>query len=701
MSSVPETLKNEKRWILWRHLDGRKPPVTPDGTPDKTWNSPEQWATFQDALAAFRDSEKVDGVGFVLGGGWGGIDLDHCRSIETGIVDPRAEAVVRMTEAYAEVSPSGEGLKIFGRADGWLELTFFEGHVRVDAKKQGYFAVTGTGYAEGGATKDLDLDLIAEHFGSKATKAEKPKRVLEEIVRPGTQNVELFREACAQARQGKSETEIFALLRAIADERCAPEEGREPWDDAAIRGISRSASRYAPETDPFEASDAGDAEFFARQHADMVRYNHRTKHWLIWDGIRWKPDLTARIYSFAVESARSRIVAAAHIADDAVRKARSSWMRSGTNVTRLDHMLKLAKGDSALAAEGSEFDRDTMLLGVRNGVVNLREGYLRNALPADMITMQANVKFDPEAKAPLWERTVRDIFKDNVELIPYIQRAFGYSLTGRCDEEIFFLLVGSGRNGKGTLANTFSAILGDYSDNLSFSTLEMHTASSGGGASPDIAKLAAKRFVTASETNEGKRMDEAKIKAITGRDEISARFLYGRDFTFIPEFKLWLSVNHLPRVTDDSDGFWSRPHQVPFEQSYKGREDRTLKDRLLEEAEGILAWAVEGVLAWQEAGLAPPTIVEKCRNEYRASQEPLAQFYEDECVVDDGCRIKVSDFFAAYCRWFEENRFRFRRLGRKQFSKEVAARFGDAARTNRGFHFKGVGLSAHGAEEEL
>ncbi len=704
MSDIPEILKNEKRWILWRHLDGRKPPVDADGTPDKAWNDASTWMVFQDALEKMQASaDNVDGVGFVLGGGWGGIDLDHCRSVENGAIDPRAEAVIQIADSYTEVSPSGQGLKIFGRSDdGWLELTFFDGHVRVDAKAQGYFAVTGKTYHPGGVTETLDFKTIAGYFGAEAqVSKEKPKRVLGADIRPGTQNTELFREACAQARFGKSEHEIFALLRAIADERCAPEEGREPWDDAAIRAIARSASRFAPTDDPFPCDDGGDAAFFAKQCEDLVRFNHRSSLWLIWDGTRWCPDEKRSIYNHATESMRSRHLIATNIVDESVKKARTAWTKSGANLVRLDHMLKLASGLSPIAAAGDEFDRDVMLLGVENGVINLEKGYHRNSKPEDMITMQARVRYDVDAKCPQWERTIRDIFKDNPELIPYVQRAFGYSLTGRCDEEVFFLLIGGGRNGKGTLVNTFSRILGDYSDNLNFSALEQHNISSGGGASPDLAKLASKRFVTASEANEGRRLDEAKIKAITGRDDVTARFLYGRFFTYTPEFKLWLSCNHLPRVKDDSEGFWSRPHQVPFEQNYTGREDKKLKERLWEERAGILNWAIDGALAWQEAGLAPPEVIERVKKMYRKSQETLAQFYEDECVLADKAQAGTVDLFSAYCRWFEDNRFRFSRLGRKGFLAEVAKRTGPKKRNRKGYYFSGVGLASHGAEEIL
>lgn len=701
MLNIPEAMRAERRWIVWAHKDGRKPPVNFDGTPDKNWNSPEQWLDFDEAHQLFEDSPNVDGIGFVLGGGWSGLDMDKCRNVETGELDPRASALLdQIPSAYHEVSPSGEGLKVFGRGDGWLELTFFTGHVRVDRKDKGYFTVTGRG-EPGSALEDLPLQLFAEFFGAAEAveTATKKQRVLEKVIRPGTQNNELFKEACGLARKGYDEEELFAALRALADRRCEQEPGREPWSDTDVRAIARSASRYAPTADPFPSTETGDAEFFAKLHAGLIKYDHRQGRWLLYDGYRWKPDKVEEVRQRALNAIRSRQAAAVHEEDATVRKARLDWARKGESSSRLDHALKEARSHPAIASSGEEWDSDPWLLGVPNGVVDLREGILRPARPDDLITLQTAAAFDPEAKCPLWERTLADVFKDQPDLIPYIQRAFGYSLTGDCREEVFFLLIGGGRNGKGTLVNTFAAIIGDYSDNVQFSSLEQQQG--GGGATPDIAKLTGKRFVTASEANEGTRINESRIKSITGRDPITARFLYQSEFTFTPEFKLWLSVNHLPRVRDDSDGFWSRPHQIPFNQTYTGREDKELKDKLLQESDGILAWAIRGMLDWRENGLLPPDVTLRAKKDYRMRQEPLSEFYDDECVFHPAAYIHVSDLFAAYHRWLDEKRSRFR-LGRRKFVEEVLKRDAVTKRkTEKGAGFDGIGLVNHDSEGEL
>jgi putative DNA primase/helicase len=340
------------------------------------------------------------------------------------------------------------------------------------------------------------------------------------------------------------------------------------------------------------------------------------------------------------------------------------------------------------------------MLGVPNGMVDLRTGELLPGESDKRVTMHAATSYDPQAACPLWEASVADIFKDDPDLIHFVHRALGYSMTGDCREEVFFLCVGGGRNGKGTIINTVAYVLKDYHDNLSFHSLERGSHGPK-EASNDLAKLARKRFVTASETLGG-RFDESRIKSLTGRDPVTARFLYQEEFTFTPELKLWLSVNNMPRVRDDSVGFWARPRVIPFNQCYDGRADKTLKERLREEAPGILAWLVRGCLAWQREGLGLPPAVSAAVEQYRQHEDFLSEFYEDCCVIGSsengtGVRVRPMELFSAYLRWCDRMRIRVR-LGSKGFSQRVARRF-RRAQSHGMDYFLGVGLLDEGGEE--
>jgi putative DNA primase/helicase len=270
-----------------------------------------------------------------------------------------------------------------------------------------------------------------------------------------------------------------------------------------------------------------------------------------------------------------------------------------------------------------------------------------------------------------------------------VQRALGYSLSGDCSEEVFFLCYGGGGNGKGLLTQAVSYVLGDYSDDVPFSTLEMsahgpHTTNN------DVAKLVNKRFVTAAETN-AIRLNESRIKALTGRDPMTARFLYGEFFTFEPVAKFWLACNEKPEVHDTGEGFWRRVHMIPFVQTFTGaRADTSLKNRLRAEAPGILRWMVDGCRMWQREGLAPPQMVRDATNEYRQESNQVHRFLNDRCMVDAGAKAQAGEIFVAFKSWCFGNQEK-PEFNRTTFDGDMKKRF---AIDDRGRHilYVGVGL---------
>jgi putative DNA primase/helicase len=360
-------------------------------------------------------------------------------------------------------------------------------------------------------------------------------------------------------------------------------------------------------------------------------------------------------------------------------------------------MLALAESNIQVADAGDDWDGDPWLVGAPNGVIDLRTGTLRRGRPEDRITMRVRAPFHEDATCPLWDRTVIEVFQGDAELIAYFDRYCGYSLTGDCREESLALCYGDGANGKGTLMNTLAWLFGDYADDLPFSAFEL---SGRGGIPNDIAKLVGKRFVTASETAECVRMNEARVKALTGRDPITARFLHQEFFTFQPVAKFWLATNHKPEVKDDSEGFWRRLHLIPFTASFIGREDRTLKDRLRGELPGILARVVRGCMEWQRGGgLNPPDCVKAATADYRDSSSPLARFLEECCVVQDSARATFGQLFKSYVQWCGDTKEA--RLGKHQFGEALHARFHQDPNDKRSVVFLGVGVVDMYASERM
>ena len=423
----------------------------------------------------------------------------------------------------------------------------------------------------------------------------------------------------------------------------------------------------------FPLTEAGDAEFFAQRYGDRVRYDHRRGRWLVFVGHRWIPDDDGELRRLALKSMRQRQQAALAIEDQDRRQNTARWALGGESRRRIENMLELAKNLPGVADSGDGWDADPWLLAVQNGVVDLRSGRLRPGAASDRITMSARVEYSPSAQCPLWERTIDEILGGDRELIDYIHRALGYSISGDCREECLMLCWGDGRNGKGTLLNAVAWLLGEYADDLPFSALELTERS---GISNDIAKLVGKRFATASESSDTVRLNEARIKAMTGRDPITARFLHREYFTFVPVAKFWLSTNHKPVVRDDSEGFWRRLHFIPFAQSFAGRENRELKDRLRAEAPGILTWLVRGCRDWQQHGLNAPAAVRTATEEYRRESEPLSPFFDSCCVITPGGRVKAFELYTEYLRWADAGGMApGQRLNQTSFGTQVRKRF--------------------------
>ncbi len=340
-------------------------------------------------------------------------------------------------------------------------------------------------------------------------------------------------------------------------------------------------------------------------------------------------------------------------------------------------MLELARSQPPIADKGKNWDADPMLLGVPNGIVDLRRGELRDGRRDDRVCMQAGVAFDSKASCDRWLQFLDEVFDGDKDLIEYICRAVGYSITGDVSEQCLFLLHGVGANGKSTFLNAIRHAVGDYGYNMPFTTIEMDRRAS---IPNDLAALVGRRLVTASETNEATRLNEGRVKALTGGDPVTARFLNREFFTFRPVAKFWLAVNHKPRVTDDSHGFWRRVRLIPFTQQFPG--DKMLESKLKVEAPGILRWAVEGCKQWQERGLDPPDCVRSATEEYRQESDVIEGFIAERIeVTNEDIELPIREIVEAYDRWAEREGLKPReRLGSRSFRSRLKAKWPDRHR---------------------
>ncbi|HQL54975.1 MAG TPA: phage/plasmid primase, P4 family [Phycisphaerae bacterium] len=437
---------------------------------------------------------------------------------------------------------------------------------------------------------------------------------------------------------------------------------------------------------PDTLTEASAARRFAEQYAARLRYDHRRKRWLVWSRHYWRPDNNGAVVRLVLEAARLwQLQASLEIRDVNRRAAVLQWAIGFERRAKYQALLGTAQNLEPLTDAGDRWDLDPWLLGVPNGVLDLRTGELRDGRPDDRITMQAGVAFDPDAACPRWELFMREIFGGDEELVDYVWRALGYSLTGVTSEQVLFLEHGTGANGKGTKAAVVRSVLGEYADNLRFNTLEFQQRSAIG---EDLAALVGRRLLTAAETNDGTRLNEARIKALTGGDPITARHLYGEQFTFRPAAKFWLQFNHKPVVRDDSHGFWRRIRMIPFLQQFPVSGE--LEPALLAEGPGVLAWMVRGCLAWQERGLEAPAVVREATDTYRADSDVLTQFVDEALDLEPDSEMGASALFRHYAEWAKAAGFAERQLlSPNAFGRRAAERF-RRVRTRSGWVYQGI-----------
>jgi putative DNA primase/helicase len=446
-------------------------------------------------------------------------------------------------------------------------------------------------------------------------------------------------EAAAEA---KRQADCFGIADQ-PDELGAPEsddgEATESEDAANVRSL-RAVQNPDLDAEILRAhdeaikvqTDLANATAFAAEHGGFLRHVRERRMWLAFDGACWRRDATGDAERSAKATARALLDRAVKVEDEAGRKKAVRWALTSQSDRGLRAMVTVAATEPGLALVADALDSDPWLLTCANGTLDLRAGTLRPHDPADLITMATDIAYDPDADCPRWRAFMREVFADDTELIEFLQRFIGYCLTGDTREHVLAVFHGGGRNGKSTLVKILQRLLGDHAITAELTTFLR--ARGDRGPRNDLARLHRARLVTAAESGEGRRLDEATVKELVGGDRMAARFLYGEHFEFVPHFKLAIVTNHRPKVDGDDDAIWARLRLVPFDVCFEGREDKTLDARLEAELPGILAWAVQGCLDWQGDGLGTAAAVTSATAAYRQDEDVLGAFLAERCILD-------------------------------------------------------------------
>lgn len=438
----------------------------------------------------------------------------------------------------------------------------------------------------------------------------------------------------------------------------------------------------------FPLTDIGNAERLIARHGHNLKWSESRKSWFCWDEKRWKRDECLQVEQWAKDTVRAIPLVEGPVAEDGddllvyARKCESN--------DKVKSMLSRARAENGIPTTFESFDADPYLLNCLNGTLDLKTGELRKHNREDLLTKLCPINYDDKAKAPRWEQFLGEIFDDDQELIDFIGQTVGYSLTGDISAQCMFVLHGSGANGKSKLINTVQALLGEYGEHTPIETFMLRNNNN---MSNDLARLRGARIVTASETNEGQRLNESLIKQVTGGDPITARFLREEFFTFKPAFKLWFSVNHKPNISGTDYGMWRRVRLIPFSQNFPigdPRRDDHLQDKLNAELPGILSWAVRGCQDWLRNGFKIPDAVKSATEEYQRESDSVGEFIYERCITGTDYYVKAGDLYQAYTKWAESQGVKA--INSTLFGRRLSNKGFQATHGRNGQVRQGVGL---------
>lgn len=752
--SIPAEMKQTKQWVCWNE---DKIPRNPYTGGNAQSNNPETWSDFATASEAVRKF-NFKGVGFMFCDEtpYFGVDLDHC--INQNKQDFIDEWVYGL-RSYTEISQSGEGLHIICKGTP-PQGRCRNDKARVEVySRMRYFAMTGNIYDPACVTVADCTEQIKPLFDKYLAESSKPIPV-KAYVKLTMSDEDILAKARA-SRSGSTFQKLYmgdwqgdytsqsdadsalcfhlafwtqkdqnqmdrlfrnsGLMRPKWDERrgamtygemtiskaivyCSNVyEPRAGQDDSKISVIYNSETNTAKAILPekvYEMTDTGNAARLRDKFDGYLHYSYKAKMWYFWNGKYWQEDfvgMSKQCTDRIVEDLKKEAFASQD-KDDMEAKLKFAT-RSGSSKAK-ENMLKEAQHLPGMPILPEDLNSDPMLLNCQNGVIKLENGELIAHNPTLLMSKCIATDYDPDAKPPkTWLRFLSEVTNGDAELMRYLQKCVGYSLTADTKEQCAFFLFGMGRNGKSVFVDTIADLLATYGTNAQADTI-MQKQTNSSGASSDVARLAGARFVTAPEPSEGARLNEGLLKQMTGSDKITARFLYGSEFEFTPTYKIWVCTNHKPIIRGSDFGIWRRIVLIPFTYYVpENKVDKNLPAKLRAEFPQILKWAIDGCLMWQKEGLDPrPAVVVDATKEYKNEMDILATFMGECFEIDNDPRhyIPASTAYAMYREWAKAGGETYIMPSRK-FGIEIQAKVPDKRRLSNGIVYGGMKVTEFGS----
>jgi putative DNA primase/helicase len=436
----------------------------------------------------------------------------------------------------------------------------------------------------------------------------------------------------------------------------------------------------------------GNAERLINQFGEDIRYCNTTKSWFIWNSVAWEKDKEQKIMIYANKTVNSIQEEISQENEETIRQELTKWARRSAGHQYRKNMVQSAQPLVPMTA--TKWNADKSLFNCKNGTLELDTLSFREHRKQDYITKISGVIYDPSADCPTWENHLSLVFDNNQELIDAIQMICGYTLLADNPEQVFFILYGTGRNGKTVTQNVISKIFGDYATNVASDTLMVH-CTPGGSPRSDIVRLDGARLITSSEGDAEDRLSEKLVKQMTGGDTITARGLYQDERELKINGKIWFATNHKPRIVGTDNAIWRRVWLIPFDITIP-QEDRDpyIHEKLLAESSGILNWMIQGLRRYYKNGhkLIKPKGVQVATMQYKTESDIVGQFIDGYCIIDLDdlqCKVDKDSLWDAFTKWGNETGEVI--LSKKKFTQklnELGIREDGGRRTKIGIRLK-------------
>ena len=745
VTNIPAELHHLKQWVCWKKVpleNGKatKKPINPITNDNASVSNSNTWTDMMGAIIG-AEQYGLDGIGFVLENGYFGVDLDDCT-------EELKQEFIAQLQSYTELSQSGKGIHIICKGD----IPKSARTKGIEIYKGGrFFVMTGkainklpiedcterikplyekyilekrpvlaqdtqiTAVTNLQPIQLTDQDLLFKAMNSRngqqfkmlfdgnwsalnypsqseadmafcnllAFWSGKDKNQIDRIMRMSG----LFRDKWDRKQTG-STYGWLTIDNAIAN--CKNIYTKTHTDETKVLVNAQTGEVLVAKQENYDLNDTGNALRFIEKYGGNIKYNKDNGKWLIWNGKWWQVDGMGKIKVFADLMLNEMKLEAQHIDDERVRKETLSNLKRAFSSNGKKDLLQEAQHQAGIPCINADFDKQDFLINTESGVVDLKTGELKQHNKEYLMNKIVSYEVDLQNQPIKWLQFLEQIFQGDKELMHYLQKAIGYTLTGSIREQCLFLCYGEGSNGKSVFLDVISRMMGDYAMNAQVETLLERKFGTSSYTS-DLARLKGARFTTTGENNEGSKINEGLVKQLTGGERITARFLYGQEFEFYPNFKIWLATNHKPIIRGSDNGIWRRIISIPF--LYKVPDhlrDKDLVYKLEQEIPQILGWAIKGCLMWQKEGLKLPSVIEKSNKDYQNEMDIIATFIDENAQLVEGEVSSAKEIYEEYEKWAKVSNEYI--MSSTRFGRELAKRF-QKQRKAYGWVYVGIRLN--------